>query len=164
MKHLYMARHAKSSWKHDLPDHQRPLKQRGHSDATLVSQQIASELAPPDVIISSDANRASSTAESFRKAFGLSQDSLVLDHSLYDFSGQDVMHIIKTLDDRFNTVMIVGHNHAFTSVANMLGSSYIDNLPTSGFVKISFPVESWKDVTTGQTDKMLFPRHLKTAN
>lgn len=161
MKQLYMVRHAKSSWKHDVPDHDRPLKKRGHNDATLVSQQIASETAAPEKIISSDANRARTTAEYFRKAFGLPADQLELNHTLYDFSGQDVMSVIKSLDDELDTVMIVGHNHAFTSVANMLGSEYIENLPTSGFVKISFPVDSWKDITTGETSRTLFPRHLK---
>jgi len=159
-----MVRQAKSSWKHDVPDHERPLKKRGHNDATLVSDKIAGQVAMPERIISSDANRAKTTAEYFRKAFGVDQDKFELDHTLYDFSGQDVMQIIRSMDDQLETVMIVGHNHAFTSVANMLGDQYIENLPTSGFVMITFPVESWKDITTGKTKKILFPRHLKSKD
>lgn len=162
MKQLYMVRHAKSSWKHDVPDHERPLKERGHNDASLVALKIASEISAPQKIISSDANRARTTAEYFRDAFGMIIEQLELNHTLYDFSGQDVMSVIKNLDDGLDTVMIVGHNHAFTSVANMLGNEYIENLPTSGFVQITFPVNSWKDITTGETSRTLFPRHLKT--
>jgi len=161
MKTLYMARHAKSSWKYDLPDHQRPLKKRGHNDATIVSEKARVEHKPPQKIISSDANRAQTTAMYFKNAFGIDDDHFELNHDLYDFSGQSVMEIIKNLDDSLDRVMIVGHNHAFTSIVNMLGNEYIDNLPTSGFVMIKFPVDSWKDITTGKTKAMIFPRHLK---
>lgn len=161
MKTLYMARHAKSSWKYDLPDHQRPLKKRGHNDATLVSEKAQAEHKPPQKIISSDANRAQTTAMYFKNAFGIDDKDFELNHDLYDFSGQSVMEIIKNLDNSLDRVMIVGHNHAFTSIVNMLGNEYIDNLPTSGFVMIKFPVDSWKDITTGKTKSMIFPRHLK---
>jgi phosphohistidine phosphatase len=161
MKTLYMVRHAKSSWKHDVPDHQRPLKGRGHSDAELVSGIVQKELKPPQKIITSDANRARSTAEYFKKAFGVSDENFILNHELYDFSGQNVMRIIKGLDNSLKRVMIVGHNHAFTSIANMLGNEYLDNLPTSGFVMLKFDVDSWNDITTGKTKKVVFPRHLK---
>lgn len=161
MKTLYMVRHAKSSWKHNVPDHQRPLKTRGHHDAELVANKVQQELRPPQKIISSDANRARTTAEYFKKAFSLEDEDFMLDHELYDFSGQNVMRIIKSLDDSLKRVMIVGHNHAFTSIVNMLGNDYIENVPTSGFVMLHFDVDSWSKITTGETGKIIFPRHLK---
>jgi phosphohistidine phosphatase len=57
--------------------------------------------------------------------------------------------------------MIVGHNHAFTSVANMLGNRYIDNVPTCGFVMLRFNEKKWSNITTGKTVKTIFPRDLK---
>jgi phosphohistidine phosphatase len=57
--------------------------------------------------------------------------------------------------------MIVGHNHAFTSIANMMGSTYMDNLPTCGFVIIQFEEDSWENISVGTTLKTIFPRHLK---
>lgn len=161
MKILYMVRHAKSSWKHDLPDHQRPLKNRGHNDAQLVAAKVASEEKPPEYIITSDATRALTTAKYFKKAFKVADENFKLIHDLYDFSGQSVISIIKNLDNSLERVMIVGHNHAFTSIANMLGNEYIDNLPTSGFVKLKFKEDSWNEITTGKTKKLVFPRHLK---
>jgi phosphohistidine phosphatase len=161
MKTLYLVRHAKSSWKYDLPDHQRPLKSRGESDAALVSEKVKNEYKAPEKIISSDAARAQTTALFFKNAFGISDENFELNHDLYDFSGQNAMAIIKGLDDSLKRVMIVGHNHAFTSIVNMLGDKYIENLPTSGFVIIRFPVDSWKDITTGETKALIFPKHLK---
>jgi len=161
MKTLYLVRHAKSSWKYDVDDHMRPLKKRGHNDATLVSEKVKSEIKPPEKIVSSDANRARTTAEYFKKALSVTDDNYELTHDLYDFSGQQVMNVIKSLDNSLDRVMVVGHNHAFTSTVNMMGSEYIENLPTSGFVIIEFDDDSWSEVSTGTTKKMVFPRHLK---
>ncbi|MDC7996214.1 SixA phosphatase family protein [Altibacter sp. HG106] len=161
MKTLYLVRHAKSSWKYDVSDHQRPLKKRGYNDATLVSEKVAATMDAPEKIITSDANRARTTAEYFKKAFRIKDVDYKETHDLYDFSGQEVMRVVNSLPDEIHCAMIVGHNHAFTSLVNMLGNEYIDNLPTSGFVAIEFQESHWADINTGTTKTMIFPRHLK---
>jgi len=161
MKTLYMVRHAKSSWKHDVIDHERPLKGRGKRDGKMVSAYVKEKLVPPEKIISSDAVRALSTALYFKKAFDIEDVDFMTNNSLYDFSGRNVIDIIKNLNDGLERVMIVGHNHAFTSIANMLGNTYIDNVPTCGFVQLEFDVSSWKNVATGKTIMTVFPKDLK---
>ncbi len=161
MKTLYLLRHAKSSWKHDLPDHRRPLKKRGRNDAKLVSEYVKTKLPAPMHIFSSNATRAKSTAKYFRKAFQLKKDHFSLHQELYDFSGQDVMKFIQTIDNKKDVVMLVGHNHAFTSIVNMLGNKYIDNVPTCGFVAISFKENNWNKITNGETKLTVFPKQLK---
>jgi phosphohistidine phosphatase len=161
MKTLYLVRHAKSSWKYDVDDHKRPLKNRGERDAQLVSKKVSTEIEPPQRIISSDATRALATAQFFKTALSIRDANFEITHQLYDFSGQEVMRIIKALNDDLDTVMIVGHNHAFTSVVNMLGNRYIDNVPTCGFVMLQFDEKKWSDITTGKTVKTIFPRDLK---
>jgi len=161
MKTLYLVRHAKSSWKHDVEDHKRPLKDRGFKDVHLVSQKAKSEIEPPQKIISSDAVRALSTANIFKETLNVPDSNFETNHDLYDFSGQNVMRVIKALDDELDSVMIVGHNHAFTSIVNMLGNRYIENVPTSGFVMIQFDEDKWSDITTGETITTIFPKDLK---
>ncbi len=161
MKTLYLVRHAKSSWKHDVDDHERPLKQRGQNDATLVSEEAKKTITPPQKIITSDAVRALSTAEYFKNALEVADADFEQNSELYDFSGQNVMRCIKSLDDTLDSVMIVGHNHAFTSIVNMIGNKYIENIPTSGFVMIEFDEDKWSDISTGKTKKTIFPRDLK---
>lgn len=161
MKILYLVRHAKSSWKHDVDDHKRPLKERGERDGELVSNKVKTEIEPPQKLISSDATRALSTAHYFKEALDIDDENFETNHDLYDFSGQNVMRIIKSLDDTFDSVMIFGHNHAFTSVVNMLGNEYIDNVPTCGFVMLQFEESKWSQITTGKTIKTIFPRDLK---
>ena len=161
MKTLYLVRHAKSSWKEDVEDHKRPLKERGRNDGLLVSKKVAAETEAPQMIISSDATRALSTAQYFKDAWQIEDSHFETNHDLYDFSGQDVIRVIKSLDDGLDRIMIVGHNHAFTSIVNMFGNQYIENVPTSGFVMLEFDENHWKDITTGRTVKTIFPRDLK---
>ncbi len=161
MKTVYLLRHAKSSWKHDLPDHKRPLKKRGRNDAVLVSEFVKNKLAAPQHLFTSDAVRAKSTARYFKEAFNLKDSQFSKHPELYDFSGHEVMQFIHTIDNNLDLVMLAGHNHAFTSIANMLGNQYIENVPTCGFVVITFKEDNWKKITSGETTFTIFPKQLK---
>jgi len=96
MKTLILVRHAKSSWKFDLPDKKRPLKKRGISDAYLVSAKFKDENPMIDIIFSSPANRAFSTCKIFMNNLKLnSSDLLHITDELYDFSGEKVKNFIR---------------------------------------------------------------------
>ena len=161
MKNLYLVRHAKSSWEYDLSDHERPLNKRGFKDAKLVSKHLKDNLDLPDLVISSDAVRAKTTATIFVDNLGISKDIFKLDHSLYDFSGSQLKEVIENCDDSINTLMIFGHNHAMTYFVNMFGNKHIGNVPTSGFTHIQLDIDSWKHLKKGVTVQTLFPKELK---
>jgi len=161
MKQLVLIRHAKSSWKHDVKDAERPLKTRGFRDAVLVSKSFQNTSISPDIIFSSSANRALSTCKIFIKTLNFDDKILHIKDELYDFGGQNVINFITKIDDNYKKVMIFGHNHAFTSICNIFGDQFIDNLPTSGLVVINFDVTSWQNVKTGITKLTIFPRDLK---
>lgn len=162
MKNLYLLRHAKSSWKLPCDDHKRPLKERGEKDALLISEYTKSIVKPPGKIISSDATRAKTTANYFKNSFNVLDKNFITNQSLYDFGGKKVLEVIKNISNSLDYVLIVGHNHALTSIANMLGDISIDNIPTCGFVEIQFNIEKWEYINHGQTKNIIFPRDLKT--
>lgn len=153
-------RHAKSSWDYNVSDHERPLSSRGLKDAQLISKKLINQL-NPDCVLSSDAIRAKTTANIFVSNLNIPNDTLKLDRSLYDFSGQELLHVIKTCDNTINELLIFGHNNAITSVVNSYGDRYIDNVPTCGVVIIEFEIDNWKNIKKGKTIKTLFPRDLK---
>ncbi|WP_067149108.1 SixA phosphatase family protein [Pseudotamlana agarivorans] len=161
MKYLILVRHAKSSWEFDVIDHERPLNARGLEDADLVSKQLAKEDLAVDKLASSDAYRAKNTAEIFIKNLKIDASIISFDYDLYDFAGYNLIDFIKSCDDQINNLMIFGHNHAITDFVNTFGNQIIDNVPTSGFVKIEFDIEHWKDIEKGKTIQILFPRDLK---
>jgi len=162
MKTLYILRHAKSSWSEGVDDHKRSLNSRGKNDAELVSNYVIHKLNKPQKIYSSDANRAQTTARYFKEAFKVSDVNFILNPNLYDFSGQKVLEVIKNLNNDLDSVMIVGHNHALTSIVNMIGDSVINNLPTCGFVEIQFDIDRWEYANFGHTSTTVFPKDLKT--
>lgn len=161
MKTLYLLRHAKSSWKQPVDDHKRSLKGRGKRDALLVSEHVKGLVKSPEIIITSDAIRAQTTAQYFKKSFKVKDEKFITNPSLYDFGGKKVLEVIKGLKNSLDCVLIVGHNHALTSIANMLGDIGIDNIPTCGFVEIQFDIEKWEFANYGQTKNIVYPRYLK---
>ena len=161
MKKLTLIRHAKSSWGHDVIDHQRPLKKRGFNDAHIVSKCLKSINKQFELIISSDAKRTKTTAQIFMANLNIEEGSLTFNHDLYDFSGEKLIQVIKNCDDSINNLMIFGHNYALTSFVNTFGSEYIENVPTSGVVIIQFNIENWKALKKGETLKTIFPRDFK---
>lgn len=161
MKKLILVRHAKSSWKHNVIDHERPLNSRGNSDASLVSNYIKNKNLKIDKIVSSDAIRAKATALFFISNLNIDKNLLDFNHNLYDFSGINLLKTIKEIDDSINSLMIFGHNHAITDFVNTFGSVFIDNVPTCGVVIIEFNIQKWSKINKGKTIYTLFPKDLK---
>ncbi|HXJ98507.1 MAG TPA: phosphoglycerate mutase family protein [Gelidibacter sp.] len=161
MKTIVLIRHAKSSWDENVGDIKRSLSSRGFSDANLVSKAFKTYHFYPDAVYSSPANRALTTCTIFMENLGLPTNKLFVEDVLYDFGGNQVRRFINSLDDHFDKIMIFGHNHAFTSLANSFGDVYIDNLPTSGLAMIDFDNDHWKDLSHGKTRIVLTPKDFK---
>lgn len=154
-------RHGKSSWELNVGDQDRPLAQRGINDAHLIGSKLSKGQIKPDFVFSSPANRALHTAMICLRNLKYPLANFQISTHLYDFSGDQVMDFVKKTDDSLDTIMIFGHNHAFTHLVNSLGDSYIENVPTSGFVHIQFKEDSWAEISQGKTIETIFPKHLK---
>lgn len=161
MKRLVIVRHAKSSWEYDVIDHQRPLKERGRKDAQLVAEEFKSYSLNPEIIFSSDAERAKKTAEIFKKVLEIEDSLFLLKPELYDFGGTELLKFIKSIPEDLNFIMIFGHNHAITAFVNEFGNKYTGNVPTSGLTMIEFDIDSWSQLRKGKTIMSIYPRDLK---
>jgi phosphohistidine phosphatase len=161
MKTLILVRHGKSSWEYSVGDKDRPLLQRGINDSNSVSEKFNELSIPIDAAFSSPANRALHTSMIFVRQLYFPLDRFRVVNELYDFTGEYVLQFIKELDDDLDTVLIFGHNHAFTYIANSLGNTYIENVPTSGLVRLEFDVQDWKSVEKGITKQTIFPKQLR---
>jgi len=161
MKTLILVRHGKSSWEYSVGDKDRPLLQRGINDGLLVADTLNELDLSIDAVFSSPANRALHTGMIFMRQLYFSLDKFQVVNELYDFSGEYILNFVKHLSDELNTVLIFGHNHAFTHIANSLGNTYIENVPTSGLVQLEFDVESWGSIEKGVTKRTIFPKELR---
>ncbi len=161
MKTLILVRHGKSSWEYQVDDQDRPLQERGIKDGHHVGSALKSKNIKIDAAFSSPANRALHTCMIVLRKLDFPLNKLRITKELYDFSGEDVFRFVKNLDNQYETVLIFGHNYAFTNVANSLGSKAIDNVPTTGMVHINFSVDRWDDIAKGTTEQTIFPKQLK---
>jgi len=161
MKTIILVRHGKSSWEYSVGDKDRPLLQRGITDGFLVADRFNEQEIPIDAAFTSPANRALHTSMIFVRQLYFPLNKFRVVNELYDFSGEYVLQFVKGIDNDLDTVIIFGHNHAFTHIANSLGNSYIENVPTSGLVHLEFDVEDWASVENGITKQTIFPKHLK---
>lgn len=161
MKRLVFVRHGKSSWEYEVGDKDRPLKERGVRDAYLVADTYKLHYPEDCLMISSPANRALHTAVIFGRVLKYPVEQLQINSACYDFSGEEVLQLIKQQADAVKNLFIFGHNYALTSLVNSLGDLYIENVPTAGLVEIQFDILQWKVISEGKTAFQIFPKHLK---
>jgi phosphohistidine phosphatase len=162
MKKLYLIRHAKSSWDDlSLSDFQRVLNKRGEGDAPLMAKALNDEGIKPELIISSPAIRAKTTAKIIANGIGYEKDIAFKD-SIYESSDFNLMMVIKELDDALESVMIVGHNPALTDVINKISDFSLHNLPTCGMVALELE-NGWADLTPYKAKKIfyMYPKMFK---
>lgn len=168
MKQLLFVRHAKSDWGNEfLKDIDRPLNDRGYTDAYYLSSWFLKNKPLPDLIIASTATRALNTALIFARTFDFSMSCFSLEKEIYESSVERLISIIREQDDQKERIMLFGHNPAFTSICNELCDNlFFDNVPTCGLVALKFEFDSWKrlDKNTGSLDFYQFPKEFKTKD
>jgi phosphohistidine phosphatase len=162
---LLLMRHGKSSWKdEDLPDHDRPLAKRGKCDALHVGAELRRRNVLPDLIVSSTAKRARSTARRVVEGSAYGGD-IVYDDHLY-FEGLNPYYgALATLPDAVERVMIIGHNPLCEEMLQNLTGRAL-SMPTAAVACIDLPVESWADMDTsvrGDLRFLLDPKELAGA-
>ena len=144
MKHLTLVRHAKSSWQFpDLVDHDRPLNPRGERDAPEMGRRLAEWNGTPDLVLSSPALRALTTAHVITEVIGYAAEKIVVDVRIYEADVSGLLAVLTEIDDEIGHVMLFGHNPAMTGMVNRLSSTWLDNLPTCGVVAFQFAMDSW---------------------
>ncbi len=156
MKTLYLARHAKSSWKYPkLDDFERPLNKRGRKNVPLMGSVLAKLKVAPDLIISSPANRAAMTARVLAAAIDYPLENIQYSEAIYEFSEFALIEVIQQIDDELKAVMLFGHNPGITGLANYVGDQSISNIPTCGVFCAELNISSWADISE-QCGKMIF--------
>src|SRR3989454_12055117 len=146
MRHENAISHAKSSWDDTaLPDKDRPLGDRGRRDAPKMGKRLAKRDVKPDLILSSPAMRALTTAEIIAKKLDYKLKDIVVDDRLYAGEADDLLNVIHKLGDKLERVMLFGHNPKLTELAHRL-SSKITHMPTCAVAEFKFNANSWSSI------------------
>lgn len=165
MKTLVLCRHAKSDWSYDLPDIQRPLNNRGRKDAPRMGKLLKSYGLAPDLILSSPAVRARTTAEAIGKELGFS-GNIRIENAIYHEGHGAILGLVQDLPDSAETVMVFGHNPILEHLAAYLLQARAGVvIPTCGIVCFEFHLSRWSALNPlmAQLKWFLIPRLIKHA-
>ena len=167
MKRLVLLRHAKSSWSDDrLADAERPLTERGERDAPRIGARLRERGIRPDLVLSSPAVRARSTAKLAAQALSLGPGAIRIESSLYLAAPEEVMAIVLAQAENVGCLLVVGHNPGLTELVHLLLPDFgLADLPTAGTVVIDFAAERWSEA--GNSGRRLvcydFPKNTGSA-
>ena len=167
-RRLVLLRHAKSDWPVGVPDHQRPLAERGRRQAPLAGRWLAERNLVPDLALVSSAVRTQQTWDLVRAELDADVPALVED-ALYDAGLTSMLDRLHALPDDLSTVLVVGHNPGTESLAVFLDDGtgpaddrarMIGKYPTSAIAVLGLVVDTWADVDrdTARLEAFAVPR------
>lgn len=150
MKRVLLLRHGKSDWGADYgTDHDRPLKGRGVRAARAMGRFLTDTDQQPELIVSSSAVRALTTAELAAEAGGWDCE-IRSEQGLYGAGATGLLREIRALDNLLDTVMLTGHEPTFSSLASLLIGGGDFRFPTAAVACIAFATHRWEQVDFGR--------------
>jgi phosphohistidine phosphatase len=153
-RELLMLRHGKSDWNADASDFQRPLKNRGKRGAQRMGVWLWQQDLRPDLIISSPAERAITTAQKCCKSMGMIASDVIEDQRVYEASLDVLLEILKDAPADAGRTMLVGHNPGLEELLEFLVADDIplpDDgklLPTATLAQLVMP-DDWQVLDAG---------------
>jgi len=146
---LHLLRHAQSAEKQQgQSDKDRDLTSAGRKEAATIGHYLKKNNSGIEIIITSSAQRAQSTASVIFGILNLSSD-LVVAEDLYDASIRSLLEFTNQLDDDHKNVLLIGHNPHLSYFAEYLTGAEIGSLETAGLVSIRLNCNQWTEVKEG---------------
>jgi phosphohistidine phosphatase len=141
---LTLLRHGKSSWEDpELEDFDRPLAPRGLRNVPEMGRRLARRGELPDLILSSPALRAISTARAIAREIGYREHGIRQEPALYLATPLEILAVLERAGGTASHLMVVGHNPGLTELANMLNNIRLDNMPTAAMLAVEFDAADW---------------------
>lgn len=143
MPELLIMRHAKSEWGVGLAsDRERPLARRGVKDAKRMGKIISKIGAAPDLILSSPAVRARTTAEVAKKA-GHWSAGIEIVPTFYGGSWADVVDGILESGASVERILVTGHEPTWSDLVSVLTGGSLFAMPTAAVACLSLIGPTW---------------------
>lgn len=154
MKVLFLVRHGQSSWDDvKLADSERPLTDKGKSDAAKMGKRLAESEVAVDAIVSSPAQRALATAVAIAGRLDFKRKNIGQDERLYSGQVDDLLQLIREVGANHKRVMLVGHNPLLSELVLRLADKDI-NLPTCAVAVLRFDTKSWAKIGKRKLEKV----------
>jgi len=143
-----LLRHGKSDWNAGLEvDFERPLAQRGKQAARRIAQLIVEEELEPELIVTSPAQRALETARIVHTE--LADTELEEREAVYEADLPELLNIVHTLPDEYDSVMLVGHNPGLEELLAELSGKEEYVMKTCTLAVLDARVADWSELAPG---------------
>lgn len=157
MKKLFIIRHAKSDQSFFGNDFERPLNERGRSDAPFMAKRLLDKKYTIDALVSSPATRAKKTAELFSETLKMPAEKIIFISALYHAPPEAFYEVVSGLPDELNMVAIFSHNPGISYFVNSLNTgTKVDNMPTCAIFGISADITSWSGFNKAKKEFLFF--------
>jgi phosphohistidine phosphatase len=164
MRKLIIIRHCKSSWSNSsLSDFERPLNNRGLKDGELMSEKLSLKISSVDLLLSSSSRRTVLTSKFFIDKIKI--NNVKYSDDFYHSDHNKIIDKIQKVDNKVNSLMLIGHNPGLTYLVNHFSNIQLYNLSTAGIVVLDLLIDSWKEIVTIKNQDvywMKFPKDYKS--
>lgn len=163
-RQLLVLRHAKSDWNASYgADRDRPLAPRGVEAAGIIGRFVAASGLVPDVVLSSPAVRARTTAELAAEA-GDWGTPIQIREGFYGAGGEAVLGALRELDSGVATVVVVGHEPVWSGLVAGFGGGGRVRFPTAALACLATESD-WSRLVWGGMELrwMVTPKLLKRS-
>lgn len=150
---LILLRHGKSAYPAGVPDHDRPLADRGRREASLAGEHIRLLVDRFDLVLCSTATRTRRTLD----ASGLGAERVDHRPEIYAAEPEEILDLLRIVPDGVRSVLVVGHSPGLPDLADELAGPGSDpgalaalerKFPTSAFAVVTVS-GSWSDLPGG---------------
>ena len=155
-KQILLLRHAKSSWADPLSkDFLRPLNERGKKTAVVMGRLLTRLKLAPDLILCSGATRTRETYDGLGDA--VNGVDVEYTDAIYEASVDRLMSVLQGVDDRYDQVMVIGHNPGLEGLTKRLSNGRgnekaLDRLeekfPTGALAVLKAEIAHWRGLAS----------------
>ena len=157
MKRLLLLRHAKSLRDDAMRDRDRPLNERGRTDAPCMGVYMHRHRYLPDAVLCSPARRTVETWNLLAPELA-ARVEVRFPESLYLASAAMIVKLIRSTESTAAAMLVIAHNPGLAECAGMLARPATDarerkretelqnKFPTCALAVLEFEMTSWKDI------------------
>ena len=147
MKFLLLARHGTAQDKLKFPDDfERALTGKGRTECEFAGRRLKEMQVMPDLIMSSPATRAISTAIIISNKISYPRNKIISVSPLYEGKLRDIVSLLRSINNNVTSVMLVGHNPLFDQLY-----AYLCERPSAAIKKgevaaLILNISSWTEL------------------
>jgi len=149
MKHLILIRHAETAEKvTGQIDKDRELTAAGMRQAASAGRFLKNQSSGIDIIYSSAATRAATTAQLIAEQLNSNTDLVSVEDELYQASVRTLFELLRDGDQHQN-IAIVGHNPTISYFAEFITNTDLDEMKPACVLILKLDIGNWKDLEKG---------------